>query len=152
MGGTEIAGALQAAYAAVQGTESADIFLVTDGEVAGWKYVVGQAKQSGHHIFTVGVGSAVSEAFVRGLATETGGECELVSPREGMADRVIRHFERMRAPRAKRVSHRPAAPLFSKSGRKAAILFATSCRCRCRTCLNLQATSPPLPASQLPRG
>ena len=44
------------------------------------------------------------EAFVRGLAAATGGESELVSPREGMADRVIRHFERMRAPRAKRVA------------------------------------------------
>jgi Ca-activated chloride channel homolog len=52
------------------------------------------------------VGSAVSEAFVRELATGTAGECELVSPREGMAERVVRHFERMRAPRAKRVSIR----------------------------------------------
>ena len=41
---------------------------------------------------------------MRGLAAATGGECELVSPGEGMADRVIRHFERMRAPRAKRVT------------------------------------------------
>lgn len=88
---------------AVRGAESADIFLVTDGEVSSWKSVVQQGKRSGHRIFTVGVGSAVSEAFVRGLAADTGGECELVSPREGMADRVIRHFERMRAPRASRV-------------------------------------------------
>jgi Ca-activated chloride channel homolog len=104
MGGTEIAGALEAAYATVQGTEPANIFLVTDGEVARWQNVVQQAKLSGHRIFTVGVGSAVSEAFVRGLATATGGECELVAPREGMSDRVIRHFERMRSPRAKHVS------------------------------------------------
>ncbi len=41
---------------------------------------------------------------MRGLAAATGGECELVSPREGMADRVVRHFERMRAPRATRVA------------------------------------------------
>ena len=40
------------------------------------------------------------------LAAGTGGECELVSPREGMADRIVRHFERMRAPRANRVSVR----------------------------------------------
>ena len=38
------------------------------------------------------------------MANVTGGECELVSPREGMSDRVIRHFERMRAPRASCVS------------------------------------------------
>ncbi len=104
MGGTEIGKALRDAYAAVSGSESADIFLVTDGEVSGWEAVVQEAKRSGHRVFTVGVGSAVSEAFVRGLAAGTGGECELVSPREGMADRVIRHFERMRAPRASRVA------------------------------------------------
>ena len=72
----------------------------------------------------MGVGSAVSEAFVRELAVGTGGECELVSPREGMADRVVRHFERMRSPRAKRVavagpmapriSPRPGSARFSK--------------------------------------
>jgi len=104
MGGTEIGNALREAYAAVRDTEAADLFLVTDGEVSDWKTVVNEATKSGHRIFTVGVGSAVSEAFVRGLAASTGGECELVSPREGMADRIVRHFERMRAPRAKRVA------------------------------------------------
>lgn len=112
MGGTEIGKALHDAYAAVSGSESADIFLVTDGEVSSWEAVVQEAKRSGHRIFTVGVGSAVSEAFVRGLAAGTGGECELVSPREGMADRVIRHFERMRAPRATRIAiHWPEGAL-----------------------------------------
>lgn len=102
LGGTEIGAALQEAYA-VLGTEaSADVFLITDGEVYDWQTVVHAAKRSGHRIFTVGVGSAVSEAFVRELATCTGGACELVSPREGMAERVVRHFERMRAPRARR--------------------------------------------------
>lgn len=104
MGGTEIGHALHAAYAAVGDKDSADIFLVTDGEVSAWEDVVQKATRSGHRIFTVGVGCAVSEAFVRGLAANTGGECELVSPQEGMADLVIRHFERMRAPRANRVT------------------------------------------------
>ncbi len=104
MGGTEIGNALREAYAALERTEAGDLFLVTDGEISDWESVVDEATKSGHRIFTVGVGSAVSEAFVRGLAAGTGGECELVSPREGMADRVVRHFERMRAPRAKRVA------------------------------------------------
>ena len=104
MGGTNIAKALDDAYSVLKTRENADVFLVTDGEVNSWEDVVQAAKQSGHRIFTVGVGSAVSEAFVRGLANVTGGECELVSPREGMSDRVIRHFERMRAPRASCVS------------------------------------------------
>ncbi|MEW5880420.1 MAG: VIT and VWA domain-containing protein [Pseudomonadota bacterium] len=106
MGGTEIGNALREAYAAVGHTEMADLFVVTDGEVSDWETVVDAARKSGHRIFTVGVGSAVSEAFMRGLAAATGGEYELVSPREGMADRVVRHFERMRAPRARRVEVR----------------------------------------------
>ena len=103
MGGTEIASALCTTYAAID-AQAGDIFLVTDGEVSDWEGVVEEAKRSGHRIFTVGVGNAVSEAFVRKLATETGGACELVSPQEGMAGRVLRHFERMRAPRAARVA------------------------------------------------
>jgi Ca-activated chloride channel family protein len=47
------------------------------------------------------VGSAVAEAFVRGLAEATGGACEFVAPREDMAERVHRHFQRMYAPRAR---------------------------------------------------
>lgn len=107
LGGTEIDQALHAAYSALaklSESDSTDIFLITDGEVSSWEIVLKEAKRSGHRIFTVGVGSAVSEAFVRGLASSTSGECELVSPQEGMADRVVRHFERMRAPRAKRVT------------------------------------------------
>lgn len=112
MGGTEIDGALKAAYAVAGRDGPADIFLVTDGEVSDWERVVSDARRSGHRIFTVGVGSAVSEAFVRELAAATGGVCELVSPREGMSDRVVRHFERMRAPRAKHVAIRwPAGAL-----------------------------------------
>ncbi|HEY4375450.1 MAG TPA: VIT and VWA domain-containing protein [Burkholderiales bacterium] len=106
MGGTEIGGALKEAYGALKGAKHADIFLITDGEVSQWETVVRDAKRTGHRVFTVGVGHAVSEAFVRGLAAQTGGGCELVSPREQMAERVIRHFERMRAPRARRVEIR----------------------------------------------
>ena len=106
MGGTEIGQALRQAYAVAGSAGPADVFVVTDGEVSDWEAVVEEAKRSGHRVFTVGVGSAVSEAFVRGLAAGTGGACELVSPREGMAERVVRHFERLRAPRASRVQVR----------------------------------------------
>jgi hypothetical protein len=50
------------------------------------------------------VGNAVSEAFMRELASGTGGECELVSPGEAIAERIVRQFERMRSPRAKEVN------------------------------------------------
>ena len=103
MGSTEIGKALELAYGVLASEESCDILLVTDGEVSSWEPIVNRARRSGHRIFTVGVGNAVSEAFVRELASGTGGECELVSPREAMAERIIRHFERMRSPRAENV-------------------------------------------------
>src|SRR5206468_1445642 len=90
-------------YRALENANAGEILLVTDGAVSSWQPVVTRAKGSGHRVFTVGVGNAVSEGFVRQLASETGGECELVAPREDMADRIIRHFERIRSPRAKRV-------------------------------------------------
>lgn len=49
----------------------------------------------------MGVGSAVSESFVRGIAEATGGAAELVSPREDMAERIVRHFRRIDQPRAR---------------------------------------------------
>lgn len=104
LGGTEIGAALEAAY----GTRSAfklprDVLLITDGEVWNSSEVIARAKASGQRIFTVGVGSAVAEALLRGLAEATGGACELVSPlspREDMAGRIHRHFQRLYAPRA----------------------------------------------------
>jgi Ca-activated chloride channel family protein len=98
MGGTEIGAALDAAY---RGGPS-DVLLITDGEVWNDTDVVGRAERSGKRIFTVGVGSSVAEAFVRELAERTGGACELVSPREDMAERIVRHFRRMDQPRAVR--------------------------------------------------
>ncbi len=102
MGGTEIGAALEAAYR-LPGEDglSRDLLLITDGEVWESAEVIARAKGSGHRIFTVGVGSAVAEAFVRGLAANTGGACELVAPREDMAERIHRHFQRMYAPRAR---------------------------------------------------
>lgn len=104
MGGTEIGAALDAAYQAgsIQGLPS-DILLITDGEVWGHEAFIDAAKKSRHRVFTVGVGSAVSEAFVRGIAQATSGACELVSPRENMAGRIVRHFQRIDQPMAKSV-------------------------------------------------
>jgi Ca-activated chloride channel family protein len=46
----------------------------------------------------------VSEAFVQTLADLTGGACELVSPREDMAEKVVRHFKRIYFPNAENVT------------------------------------------------
>lgn len=104
LGGTEIGSALRTAFDSFASGARGDIFLVTDGEVADWQGEVEAAVARGHRVFTVGVGSAVSEAFVRGLADATGGACELVTPREGMAERVVRNFERLRTPRTQSVT------------------------------------------------
>ena len=102
MGGTEIGPALQAAYASPALKEQvSDLLLITDGEIWNVDAVVEEAVRSGHRIFAVGVGSAVSEHFVRTLAGKTAGACELVSPNEGMADRIVRHFRRISTPRVR---------------------------------------------------
>lgn len=104
LGGTEIGSALEATYQLrTEAKQDRDILLITDGEVWDVDNIIAQAKKSGHRIFTVGVGDSVSENFVRNLAEKTGGAAELVSPNENMADRIVRHFKRMRAPSAKKV-------------------------------------------------
>src|SRR5210317_1838302 len=113
MGGTQIASAIEAALQ-IDGPADipADIFLITDGNVWDHETSVKAARKSKHRIFTVGVGSAVTESYVRGLAHETGGACELVSPHEDMANRVHRHFLRMSAPRCEDMQvHWDSTPL-----------------------------------------
>jgi len=114
MGGTEIAGALQATYQARSHKEElADILLITDGEIWNQDAILNEAKQSGHRIFSVGVGSAVSEGFVREIAKVSGGASELVSPREHMAEHIVRHFQRIHQPRATQVEVVwPSSPLY----------------------------------------
>jgi len=113
LGGTEIGQALQAAYRIRGETgEQADVLLITDGEIHDVEPVVAAAGASRHRIFTVGVGAAVSEAFLRRLAEATGGACELVTPNEEMAGRIVRHFKRIGLPRASSVRIGwPGAPL-----------------------------------------
>ncbi len=96
MGGTELGSALSATYA--QGSPAAissDLLLITDGEVWQHEELLESAKRSGHRLFTVGVGSAVSESLLKSLSETTGGACELVSPNENMAERIVRHFRRI---------------------------------------------------------
>lgn len=95
MGGTELALALQTAFASPGPSMPQDILLITDGEIWKGEEVIGMAKAAGHRVFLVGVGSSVSESFVRNLAHETGGACELVAPDENMAENIVRHFKRI---------------------------------------------------------
>ncbi|MFZ1642952.1 MAG: VIT domain-containing protein [Candidatus Contendobacter sp.] len=109
MGGTEIGAALQLAYRQRQG-QPLDLLLLTDGEVWNVGELAAEAQRSGCRIFTVGVGAAVAEGLVRGLADATGGACEFVHPNEDMPARIVRHFERIRAPRAEAAMTWPVEP------------------------------------------
>ena len=110
MGGTELGAALQLAYRQRLNGQPLDLLLITDGEVWQAETIIAAAKQSGCRLFTVGVGAAVAEELVRGLADATGGACERVHPNEDMADRIVRHFERIRAPRAEAAVSWPVEP------------------------------------------
>jgi Ca-activated chloride channel family protein len=104
MGGTEIGQAVAAAIKSkLPGSHSKEVLLITDDEVWDWEKVTIMATKSGFRFFTVGVGSSVSEAFVQTLADDTGGACELVSPHEDMAEKIVRHFKRIYFPRAENV-------------------------------------------------
>ncbi len=99
LGGTEMEKALVSAFGIDCGEESPNVLLITDGEIHEHEKLVTKAGKSGHRVFTVGVGTAVAETFLRNLSSKTGGACELVSPQEGMAERVLTQFHRMRQPK-----------------------------------------------------
>jgi len=101
LGGTEMASALRAAFA-VPTDGHCHVILITDGEIWDQHGVVRLAHDSGHRLFTIGVGSAANEALVQRLARETGGACELVTPRENMREAVRRHLRRIRSHRARK--------------------------------------------------
>ena len=104
MGGTEMGEALQLAIHLAGSTLPPDMLLITDGQIWEFASLVQMARDSGHRVFTVGVGSAVAEPFVRCLARETGGACELVTLNEDMAATIVRHFKRIMLPHTEDVS------------------------------------------------
>lgn len=116
LGGTETAKALAATYK-LTATKSPDlleramgkkhpeqqhqpsVLLITDGEIWNTEEVIAQAISSKHRVFTVGVGMSVAEGFVTAVANSTGAACELVSPQEGMADKILAQFHRLQQPK-----------------------------------------------------
>ena len=114
MGGTEMANALDFTYTIKdEGEHPISVLLITDGQVYEHQEVVARAQQSAQHVYTIGVGSAVSESFLRDLAEHTKGFCELVSPNEGMAEAIYRQFKRMSQTRITKVDIEwPNTPLW----------------------------------------
>ncbi|MBK7015106.1 MAG: VWA domain-containing protein [Sulfuritalea sp.] len=99
MGGTEMEKALDAVFSMGGSDAAPTILLITDGEIHEHEKLVKRAAKSGHRIFTVGVGTSVAETFLKSLSGVTHGACELVAPQEGMAERVLGQFHRMRQPK-----------------------------------------------------
>ncbi|MCL4791051.1 MAG: VWA domain-containing protein [Gammaproteobacteria bacterium] len=97
LGGTELAGALQAAIG-IRVTQDSpkNVLLITDGEVWAVEQVVDLAARSGHRLFVVAVGAAPAEGLARQLSARTGGACEFVSPNEDIEGAIVRMFQRMR--------------------------------------------------------
>lgn len=97
MGGTEMESALQSTFA-IAHPGRADVLLVTDGAVHAVDAVIAAARNSGHRVFAVGIGSSPSEGLLRSLASATGGACEFVAPGEAVGPAVLRMFHRLRSP------------------------------------------------------
>ncbi len=105
LGGTEIGSALKATVSSTGPVNYKDnILLITDGEVYDHEAIIDSVLESGHRVFAIGVGSSVSEHFIEQIARKTGGASELVSPRENMAERIVRQFNRIKQPEVSDVS------------------------------------------------
>lgn len=98
LGGTEMEAALTSTFALAH-TVSSDILLVTDGEISAIESTIASAKDSGHRLFIVGIGSSPAETHLRRLAEATGGVCDFVAPGEAVEPAVVRMFVRLRSPR-----------------------------------------------------
>lgn len=78
------------------GAETADVLLITDGEVWDTDALVNQTRATGHRVFAIGVGSTPAEGVLRALAEATGGAYELATPGEDLERAALRMIERMR--------------------------------------------------------
>lgn len=120
LGGTEMQPALTAAYNSKTIPHlPTDILLITDGQTWSEDELLANATHSEHRHFIVGVGSAVSEAFLSNLANQTGGASEFVTPNEEMNKRILQHFKRIKQTRIYNpqfsLSDKYAAPLCFES-------------------------------------
>jgi Ca-activated chloride channel family protein len=103
LGGTEMRAALEEAVRAPVPTGldgrpmSADVLMITDGQVHELERIAGRIAKSGRRLFVVAVGSAPNEALARRLSEVTGGACEFVASGELAEDAILRMFRRMRA-------------------------------------------------------
>ncbi len=103
LGGTEMEAALCSTFALSQ-TVSSDVLIITDGEISAIDSTIESARNSGHRLFVVGIGSSPAENHLRRLAEATGGACDFVASGEAVEPAVLRMFARLRSPRLSELS------------------------------------------------
>jgi Ca-activated chloride channel family protein len=100
MGGTAMESALASTFKDVKlpdGNHNRPcLLLITDDLYWNSEAMIQSCAESGHRIFTIGVGSAPAENLLRTISEKTGGACEFVMPNENIAAAIVRMFHRMR--------------------------------------------------------
>lgn len=98
LGGTEMEQALLSTFQ-ISGEKSADVLMITDGEISNIDQVIQTAQASGHRVFIVGIGHSPAESHLRRIASATNGACDFVAPGEAVEPAIVRMFTRLRSPR-----------------------------------------------------
>jgi Ca-activated chloride channel family protein len=99
LGGTELGGALDASLAlASPSGVTADVILITDGEIWQIDEVIQRLAEATHRLFVIAVGSSPVEELARKVTETTGGACEFVTPGEDMRGAIGRILARMGTP------------------------------------------------------
>ncbi len=101
-GGTEI---LQPLLEATRQTPDGVIVLLTDGQVGNEAEIVEQvlAKRDRARIYSLGIGTNVSDWMLRELGRRSGGAVELIHPGERIDEKVVAQFARAVAARVEEV-------------------------------------------------
>jgi Ca-activated chloride channel family protein len=98
-GGTALAAGFEQAARLLDGA-GGDIFILTDGQVAGTEQILAQARATNIRLFCLGIGSASQDRFLSLLARETGGLSKFVTARERVDLPAVDLFASMGQPAA----------------------------------------------------
>ena len=99
-GGTDLAAGFLAA-AKLLGKEGGDVFVLTDGQVAGTETILAKARTTGIRIHCLGIGSASQDRFLTLLARETGGVSRFLTTRERVDMAAVELFASIGRPLAR---------------------------------------------------
>lgn len=103
MGGTEMLEAIEST-AALPHSERCDMLLITDGQIYAIEQATKLARESGHRIFVVGIGSSPNNVLLHKIAKESKGASEFVAPNETVTLAIMKMFNRLRLPVISHVS------------------------------------------------